>query len=78
MVDKSNLKKKTIPEQVFDFLDKKKASCTKKRIGSELKLSKASIDRACWLLRKDGKVGFVRYQSGNPAAPIVKTYWGIK
>ena len=68
---KTDIKKRKLNRQVvFDFLKKKNLYVTKNSIKKGTKLSLNSIDRACKVLRKMKKIGYLR--SSN------KTYWGVK
>ena len=72
------MKKQTIPEKVYKHLKKKKVACTKDSICNALKMKKTSVDRACRILRKEKKVGFIKSSYSLARVKIVKTYWGVK
>lgn len=58
-------KKQTIPDKVYSFLKDKKKALQKKQICEQMDLSKSAVDRACTILRKQKKIGYM------------KSCWGI-
>ena len=68
----------TIPQQVYAFLKRKQVALQKHQICNQMCLTKSAVNRACTILRKEKKVGYMRSCWGRFGEMTVKTYWGIK
>lgn len=61
------MKKKTIPEKLYDYFKQRTGAVTKDKICKDTGLKRSTVDRGCRILRKQGKIGM-----------YWKRYWCVK